>query len=443
MKRTLTDREVNAAIRAAKPAWLHQNLGSGQGSLSLRVWETGAAWYYSYNVQGKTRRLLIEPGEEHGDKMLTLAQANAKALELAVERRGAPGGDLIAWRKTKEEEKRRTEAEQLALANAKKLRTVAKLFANYIQDLRDRNKSSVIEVERALHMVLRDFPELPHRDAGSIAAQEWVAVLRRYGKTEGKANKMRKVRSYVRAAYALAIRADLDPLKDESAGMMLTNNPLDGIPAGASRARTRVLSEDEFRALWARLQGDDPIAMTLRALILLGGQRLGQLTRATIRDYRDGELTLFDPKGKRAEPRRHVLPVQGMAKALLDEMADRARLLGTGYLFTVSGKCAIGIDTATHYVGRLMTAMLDDGEITESFVLSDIRRSLETIMGGKLRISKDDRAQVQSHGISGIQEKHYDHSTHLDAKKEALAKLERWLMQEPGTVVALRAGVAS
>ncbi len=442
-KKILTDREVKAVIASGDTGWLNQNLGSGQGSLCLRYWPTGATWYYSYNVRGKTRRVIIEP-DSGTDHRLTLAEARDRALTLAKERRDAPDGDLLLLRKTQTEAAQRSKAAHEAEERARSLRTVEKLVNNYIEDLRSRKKSSAKQVEGTLNNLLRDYPLLAVRDAAGVTPLEWVSVLRRYGKTDGHADKMRKVRSYLRAAYAAAIRADLDPMQEASAGMMLTTNPIDGIPAGTSRARERNLSEAEFRALWKRLKElDHPLSKTLQALILLGGQRYSQLIRATVRDYQDGEITLYDPKGKRTTPRKHILPVQGAAKVLLDELAERSALLGTDLLFTITGAGPALLDNASHYVTKLSAAMVDADEAVESFCLSDIRRSAETILAGKLRISKDDRAQLLSHGISGVQEKHYDRSGHMDAKAEALAKWERWLAQDTGVVVPLRAGGAA
>lgn len=315
-KKILTDREVKAVIASGDTGWLNQNLGSGQGSLCLRYWPTGATWYYSYNVRGKTRRVIIEP-DSGTDHRLTLAEARDRALTLAKERRDAPDGDLLLLRKTQTEAAQRSKAAHEAEERARSLRTVEKLVNNYIEDLRSRKKSSAKQVEGTLNNLLRDYPLLAVRDAAGVTPLEWVSVLRRYGKTDGHADKMRKVRSYLRAAYAAAIRADLDPMQEASAGMMLTTNPIDGIPAGTSRARERNLSEAEFRALWKRLKElDHPLSKTLQALILLGGQRYSQLIRATVRDYQDGEITLYDPKGKRTTPRKHILPVQGVSTAI-------------------------------------------------------------------------------------------------------------------------------
>jgi hypothetical protein len=56
------------------------------------------------------------------------------------------------------------------------------------------------------------------------------------------------------------------------------------------------------------------------------------------------------------------------------------------------------------------------------FELSDVRRTVETRLAG-LGVSKDVRAQLLSHGISGVQAKHYDHN---DYSAAILHALEKW-----------------
>ena len=59
----------------------------------------------------------------------------------------------------------------------------------------------------------------------------------------------------------------------------------------------------------------------------------------------------------------------------------------------------------------------------EPFNLRDIRRTVETMLAG-LGISKDTRAQLLSHGISGVQAAHYDRHAYTDEKRAALVAWE-------------------
>ena len=58
----------------------------------------------------------------------------------------------------------------------------------------------------------------------------------------------------------------------------------------------------------------------------------------------------------------------------------------------------------------------------ESFDLRDIRRTAETHLA-KIGVIQDIRAQLLSHGISGVQARHYDRHGY---EKEKRAALERW-----------------
>ena len=62
----------------------------------------------------------------------------------------------------------------------------------------------------------------------------------------------------------------------------------------------------------------------------------------------------------------------------------------------------------------------------EPFDVRDIRRTVETMLAG-LKISRDVRAQLLSHGLSGVQQQHYDRHTYIDEKRAALITWERHL----------------
>lgn len=61
-----------------------------------------------------------------------------------------------------------------------------------------------------------------------------------------------------------------------------------------------------------------------------------------------------------------------------------------------------------------------------TYQLRDIRRTCETMLAG-IGIPKDIRAQLLSHGLSGVQAAHYDRYEYIDEKRSALADWERRL----------------
>lgn len=53
-----------------------------------------------------------------------------------------------------------------------------------------------------------------------------------------------------------------------------------------------------------------------------------------------------------------------------------------------------------------------------------LRRTVETMLAGRLKIHKDNRAQLSSHGISGVQDAHYDRFDYFDEKRNVLTAWE-------------------
>ena len=62
----------------------------------------------------------------------------------------------------------------------------------------------------------------------------------------------------------------------------------------------------------------------------------------------------------------------------------------------------------------------------EAFDLRDVRRTCETMLAG-MGISRDTRAQLLSHGLSGVQAAHYDRHTYTDEKRATLVAWEQRL----------------
>jgi len=58
-------------------------------------------------------------------------------------------------------------------------------------------------------------------------------------------------------------------------------------------------------------------------------------------------------------------------------------------------------------------------QVRSRFSYADIRRTAETEMAS-LRVSRDIRSQIQSHGLRGVQENHYDMWEYIEQKIEVL-----------------------
>lgn len=65
------------------------------------------------------------------------------------------------------------------------------------------------------------------------------------------------------------------------------------------------------------------------------------------------------------------------------------------------------------------------------FVFRDLRRTCETQLAS-LGVNLETRAQLLSHGRSGVQAKHYDRHTYIAEKRRALNKWARHLTRVVG-----------
>jgi integrase len=143
--------------------------------------------------------------------------------------------------------------------------------------------------------------------------------------------------------------------------------------------------------------------------------------KATDVDLSSDTATLYDGKGARTQARIHVLPLVKEARTVLEQ-----RLAGVTVgepLFSTDKKHAMRHETVSALVADLGAAMLkaEPPEARETFQLRDLRRTCETMLAA-LKVSSDVRAQLQSHGLGGVQQRHYDRHDYMLEKRQALQK---------------------
>jgi len=183
--------------------------------------------------------------------------------------------------------------------------------------------------------------------------------------------------------------------------------------------------------------GDDLADQALKLALYAGGQRMAQLLRAKVSSYDEHTQTirLWDGKGKRSTPREHLLPLAPKAATIVRTLIMRAKQLeqenakkegrdpgfSNLWLFSSAGKTQL-VETTP---GKRATAICKDMKC-DAFDLRDIRRTCETMLAGA-GINRDTRAQLLSHGLSGVQAAHYDRHTYTDEKRAALIAWEQRL----------------
>ncbi|HET6804809.1 MAG TPA: tyrosine-type recombinase/integrase, partial [Frateuria sp.] len=251
-----------------------------------------------------------------------------------------------------------------------------------------------------------------------------------------------KVRSYLQAAYNAGIKARQSAkASPELRALKITTNPARDLATieGASATRDRALSLAELRAYWRRIKTlPDHEGAALRFHLLTGGQRLDQLARVTLSDYDHDQktITIRDPKGRRKDARAHLVPLIPAAEEAMQAMA--AERLGP-FIFTVTaGERGVTYPTMNKRCAAVSKAMEEAGELPGGyFTLGDLRRTVETRLAAE-GTSREVRAQLQSHGLGGVQARHYDRHEYLQEKREALLTLWRLLNREQAKVLPMK-----
>jgi hypothetical protein len=199
------------------------------------------------------------------------------------------------------------------------------------------------------------------------------------------------------------------------------------VAKGFNGTRDRVLTDIELFTLLDHAKDYPGLAgLAVRATVFLGGQRMAQLLRPSLTDIKDGFLVLLDPKGKRDVPRRHPIPLEGMAGVVIAEAVDRANNLKTDWLFSSTGKVRLTPDTVSKYIDDVSEEFIRSSISTTPFNLADLRRTVETRLAG-MGVSKEVRGYLQSHGLNGVQTRHYDRHGYEQEKRKALRLLHAWI----------------
>jgi integrase len=430
---TLTKR----TLKALKPRqWANEDVGKGQPQLRAKGSPSGLPRFYlRYTRSDGTQDDLPLGAFDDLD-------AARRAAAPLIERWRSGARDL---REVLEAEKAAAEAaKRAAIAAAEReqaraRRTLGALCDAYCDDLRDAGKVSHKAVRAALRRAFERTP-LWNRPADEVTGENVTHVLNALV-AAGKRREAARVRACIRAAFRRAVEARLDPNASATMrALAIPHDPLAGVRTirGAIKARDRALSLAELRAYWQALQRlEDPAGALLRFHVLSGGQRVEQLARVTVRDI-DREaatMTLWDPKGRREQPRRHVVPLIPAAVAELDRMRGPTP---TGpFVFTVdAGATGADYDAVKYRLRGVVRDLVQRKLVAAPFTPGDLRRTVETRLAA-MGVPQEVRARLQSHGLSGVQARHYDRHTYEAEVRDALLRLFD-LLNGGATVVPLR-----
>jgi hypothetical protein len=418
---------------ASSDQWKTEEAPRGAGRLAARITPNGERlFYFRYTDQNRTQWRYplgsynngesLKHARAEADRLSRLYQSGVRDIRQYEEARKRNEADQ---RQAAEEARKAAELQ----ATAGTLRALLNAYVNYLECA---GKPSAADVRRLVKLHLFDaHPALADRRAADLRARDLTPVLSLLVQA-GKGRTAAKVRSFIRAACTLALRAETNAkLPNDFRGFALELNPADALDPLSEFNNAREdndLKELDLREYLLAL-GNVPNAVVRFALevsLYLGGQRAKQLLRVTPTgiDLDAGEITLRDIKGRRKKARLHKLPLTAHAAELIGEVLKQREK--APFLFSNDGKRACTVDTLGKAVAAISTALLKENKISKGFHLADMRATCETHMA-RLGVSKDLRAQIQSHGLGGIQARHYDKHDYMVEKRAALEMWGRYL----------------
>jgi integrase len=334
-----------------------------------------------------------------------------------------------------ERQKVAAKAEELAVRVSNQEFTLSKLLDGYCDYLKTLERVSHSAARSIFNVhVLKAWPKVAALPANQVTSEQ-VADMMRKTIEAGKGRTANKLRSYMRSAYQVAMASRSKPSIPLSfKAFNVRYNPVSDTEPdeAANRADKNPLTADEMRTYWQAIKPMPGfIGAVLRLHLLTGGQRIEQLSCLLSANVSPDSITLFDGKGRPGKaPRPHTVP-------LIPTAADAMTILAP------SGPFALSLNGGKTHLGEraISTWAKAAGKGIPSFQAKRIRSGVETMLAAA-RISSDIRGRLQSHGISGVQARHYDGHDYMDEKREALDTLFKLLEGLPvktGNVVLLKA----
>ena len=407
--------------RAACPAGVPFVLvkDADKKGLRLRVTKAGGKhWQFETRIKGKlfTRALGEWPAvsidaakvEAHRLRGLTESGTDPRVIERQQNAEKAAAVDAAA---------EKAHADDLAQIEAAKF-TLANLLTAYCDYLQALGRKSYRDARSIFNLhVVEAWPDMASLPANAVTGEQVADMMRRVIEL-GKGRTANKLRSYMRSAYQVArasrTKASI-PLAFKAYNVRV-NPASDTEPdESANKPDKNPLGAAELRAYWQSIKPlPGFVGAVLRLHLLTGGQRIEQLCTLLTANVSDNSIILFDGKGRPGKaPRPHTVPlIPAAAAALLD-----CRPIGAYAISTDGGKSHLAATTLSEWAKA--PALLAGIPV---FTAKRIRSGVETLLAS-LRISTDIRGRLQSHGISGVQARHYDGHDYMDEKRHALETL--------------------
>ncbi len=415
--------DITAALKALEGdafVTLRPRLEHG-GALQGRRLAGGAVQlYWRYTQDGRRHREPIGLYDSSAPPKKLQPTARGYSIAAAIEKcrelatvhaeRARQGGlrALKADQQREQQAQREHEAERSE-------RTLRKLLDTYVDHLQAQGRSSHVDVRQLFDRhVVEAWPRLADAPATELTPDQILDMLRRLIEA-GKGRTSNKLRSYLRAAYQCALDVRFVaaiPMAFKPFAIQVNPVAQTRRSSQFDRADKRPFTGAEMRTYW-QLIADVPgsRAAVLRLHLLTGGQRVEQLVRLRNVDVDEDSILIFDRKGRPGQgPRPHCVPLVPLAQQAVREVGKTG---GEFAISTTKGKKAISVRTMAGWANDIV------GDAIAGFQLKRIRSGIETLLAAR-GVSREVRGHLQSHGLTGVQARHYDGHDYMAEKRWAL-----------------------
>ncbi|MEM9308785.1 MAG: site-specific integrase [Pseudomonadota bacterium] len=381
--------------------------------LYLIVQPSGAkSWAFRFRFAGKPKKLTLGKWP-----VMTIADARA-ACSKAVEE--------VEHGKDPSEAKKRTKAARLEahLSQRDRVKTLIEQYA--FRHLSTLKSGATVKRELDRHVV----SVWGERDVRDIARRDVVDLLDEISGT-GRKVTANRVRAYLNKFFGWCVEREI-----------VHASPMAGVkPVSIERSRDRVLNDDEIKWFWLACNDLGQPWGHLGKLLLLTGQRLGEVVGMNEDEVRGDTWHLASERTKNG--RAHDVPLSDNVQ---DVLAGLVRIKSdAGLLFTTTGETPLsGFNKGRRYLADRMVeiASREIGQPVEipHWTFHDLRRTAATGMA-RLGIPVRVTEAVLNHvsgtggGIVGVYQRH----DYADEKRRALEawgeKAEMIAVGKPDNVV--------
>lgn len=396
----LTDRFIQSR-KAASPGRRDEYLDGLLPGLALRVTDRGNKSFvliarYPLKPKNPTRRTLGSYGQ------ITLEEARERGREwLALIRRGTDPSI---------EEERRRAAMRLEQANT--FETVTNAFL-------DRYAAKLAKAAEARAIFNKEFiPRWRNRLVTEITPKEAAEAVRAIAE-RGAPYQAYNSFGWLRRLYNWAISSGEHGVESSPVGRLSAGD----IIGQRREPRSRILTDDEARALWAASGKLGHPFGPIFQLLLITGQREREVADASWDEF-DFENRLWTiPKARMKGDRSHEVH---LSQSALEVLADVPKQKGKFLFSTTDGRTSVsGFSKAKIRVDALLAEQLERSleadnkpQTIPRWVIHDIRRTVRTHLSA-LPVQDNIRELVIAHAKTGLH-RVYDQHTYRDEKSECL-----------------------